>query len=874
MAHDERVLDILMRYEELRRQGLPAVPEELCRDCPELLDVVKREIASLERLDVQIGAGSTAEASEPAGPSAGPADPGATGDTPTADARDAAPDRRLPRRFGDYELLEQIGHGGMGVVYKALQLVPERLVALKMIRAGELATPADVRRFRQEADEAARLDHPHIVPVYDFGEHDGQYFFTMKLVEGGSLARRLDRYKNDPKSAARLVATLARAVHYAHQRQVLHRDLKPGNVLLDGAGQPLVADFGLAKRMGGEGEASQSAGGGTPEYMAPEQARGDARLTTAADVYGLGGILYTLLAGRPPFRGESPYALTEQVLSREPAPPSSHRAGVPRDLETICLKCLQKEPHKRYGSAEALADDLDRFLNGEPIVARRVGPVERVVKWARRRPAQAALAGVAVGVALALPVLAAGIAFTLQLQGANKSLGQLIEEERKWEKEARELAEASSELLMDDFDEPIGIDGPIFRRAEGSGRGATVRERLEHEYARFKRKGSPSPEVRAAMLDMIGNAYRNLGLYEEAERHLTEGLDLVRGSDSLTAAVLYQSLGRFYHERGLLEKGDYKRADEHYHDALVIQERHFQERPSPESAAAVCKTKFYLAWLAVELEDYAEARRLFDEVSKLHGQHIGREDRLIALTRLGRSEADYEERGAGAVADRLLTLLPLIQQSGALLIVEPDADWRETVDLVRRGLLAQEQGRAAKLQGGDGHRRFAEAVKAFQDCDRVIAERKAPDHYYRAIPHFLLAVTLEDDGDLAAAESAYRKCLERMRDSVGLRHDLVPIIVMRFASLLNRQGRADEAQCWFEAVLDATRARFGNQHFKVANAQMAYASFLKDIEDWAGVKQQCGAAQRIYDGPMARGSKHRQYALCVQLLKEARQKQP
>ena len=232
----------------------------------------------------------------------------------------------------------------MGVVYKAREFTPARMVALKVIRSGELADAEDVRRFRQEADEAARLDHPNIVPVYQVGEHGGLHFFTMKLVEGGSLSQHLERNQNDPKTAAKLTATAARAVHYAHQRQLLHRDIKPGNILLDAAGQPHVADFGLAKRMGGAGEASQSHGVGAPEYMAPEQARGDARLTTAADIYALGGVLYALLTGRPPFRGDSSFATLEKVLSEEPTPPSKIWPGVPRDLETICLMCFAKEP--------------------------------------------------------------------------------------------------------------------------------------------------------------------------------------------------------------------------------------------------------------------------------------------------------------------------------------------------------------------------------------------------------------------------------------------------------------------------------------------------------------------------------------------------
>jgi serine/threonine-protein kinase len=323
---------------------------------------------------------STPPASDPYATRHGetPPDPYATNYGPTASDTEGLQPGTCLARFGDYELLEEIGRGGMAIVYKARQQTPERLVALKMIKSAELAGTDEVRRFRLEANEVARLDHPHIVPVYEVGEHGGQQLFTMKLFEGGSLNRHLARNQADLKATAQLVAMSARAVHHAHQRQLLHRDLKPGNILLDRTGQPHVADFGLAKRLGSEGEASQSVAAGTPEYMAPEQARGDPRLTTAVDVYGLGGVLYALLTGRPPFRGQSLWETLQQVQSQEPALPSAYRAGCPRDLETIGLKCLAKEPGRRYGSAEALADDLERWLRGEPVLARPAGRWERV----------------------------------------------------------------------------------------------------------------------------------------------------------------------------------------------------------------------------------------------------------------------------------------------------------------------------------------------------------------------------------------------------------------------------------------------------------------------------------------------------------------
>ncbi|HSU56959.1 MAG TPA: WD40 repeat domain-containing serine/threonine-protein kinase [Candidatus Dormibacteraeota bacterium] len=311
------------------------------------------------------------------------------------------------RYFGDYELLGEVAQGGMGVVYYARQLSLNRTVALKMIRSGLLATAAEVQRFRAEAEAAANLDHPNIVPIHEIGEHDGQQYFTMKLMEGGTLAdvsaecgNRNGRWL---RRAAELVATVARAVHHAHQRGVLHRDIKPTNVLLDDLGEPHLTDFGLAKLVRAGPAMTQSlAVLGTPGYMAPEQAAGHNRqLTMAADIYGLGAILYELVTGQPPFKGDSALEVLNQVQAREPEPPRQINPLLDRDLETICLKCLEKAPDRRYSTAEMLAQDLGRWLAGQPIVARPVKSWERVVKWTRRNPVVASLSAAAILIFLA-----------------------------------------------------------------------------------------------------------------------------------------------------------------------------------------------------------------------------------------------------------------------------------------------------------------------------------------------------------------------------------------------------------------------------------------------------------------------------------------
>jgi WD40 repeat protein len=392
---------------EAQRLGQDLNREELLRRHPDLADELQSFFADQDRF------GCIAERiSPPAGPAEAP------GLGPTQAHVEVAATGALlgtVRYFGDYELLEVVARGGMGVVFMARQVSLNRTVALKMILAGKFALADDVQRFHREAEAAANLDHPNIVPIYEVGEHQGQHYFSMKLIEGGSLADR--KLPLPVHQAAGLAATVARAVHHAHQRGILHRDLKPGNILLDAQGQPHVTDFGLARRVEGDSHTRTGSIVGTPSYMPPEQARAEKVLTTGVDIYSLGAVLYELLTGRPPFQARTPWDTIQQVLERDPQPPRQINPGTPLDLETICQKCLEKDPQRRYHSAAALADDLERYLQSEPILARPCGRWEQIRKYARRKPAATGLIAVSIVATLTLlGVLSAAFALLYRKQ--------------------------------------------------------------------------------------------------------------------------------------------------------------------------------------------------------------------------------------------------------------------------------------------------------------------------------------------------------------------------------------------------------------------------------------------------------------------------
>jgi hypothetical protein len=350
---------------------------------------------------------------------------------------DEPPAAPAPSSIGPYQVLERLDRGGMGVVYKARHSALGRVVALKVVLDAGQATAEERARFVREAEAIARLDHSNVVPIYDVGEHEGCPYFAMKLMEGGSLRAALLRLQGAPRAGAALVAKVARAVHHAHERGIVHRDLKPGNILLDRDGEPCVADFGLAGFVGRSGDLTRTGAFlGTLAYAAPEVARGGGRSSASgrlADVYGLGVVLFELLTGRRPFQGDSTAEVLRQVLDEPPPRPAALDRGVPRDLEVICLKCLDKEPGRRYASAAELADDLERFLAGRPITARPASALEQMLKWARRRPAAAAL--IVLAVLAAVSITAVSLWYSREL--AIRAGDALAEAARRWHVQER-----------------------------------------------------------------------------------------------------------------------------------------------------------------------------------------------------------------------------------------------------------------------------------------------------------------------------------------------------------------------------------------------------------------------------------------------------
>jgi serine/threonine-protein kinase len=513
-------------------------------------------------------------------------------DAPTSGGGGPAPEPGAPfaAEVAGHEILGVLGRGGMGVVYKARQRGLNRVVALKMVLAAEHAGAEQLARFRAEAEAVARLQHPHIVQVFEVGEVRGHPYFSLEYVEGGSLAQKLNGTPLPPSEAGRLVETLARAVHAAHLRGVVHRDLKPANVLLTAEGTPKITDFGLAKRLDVETAHTQSGAIlGTPSYMAPEQAEGKVHAVgPTADVYALGAILYELLTGRPPFKAASPLDTVLQVLSEEPVPVRRLQPKVPRDLETVCLTCLRKEPAKRYATALDLADDLHRWLAGEPIRARPTPAWEQAVKWARRRPAAAALLAVVAAAGVGLVLATVALTAANRREHAARVLAQ--ENGLKAEQE-RDRARDRFRMAQDAVDQfYTRVSASPEMKAQGTER---LRTELLETAARFYEKFVKDQGDDLALQAECGRGYVRLaqlyhatGRAPQAEAAFKDALALQKRlaqaepdqvQYQLDLAASYRGLGGLYRDTSRKAQ-----AEAAYCEALAISQRVADAHPDVE----------------------------------------------------------------------------------------------------------------------------------------------------------------------------------------------------------------------------------------------------------------------------------------------------
>ena len=465
-----------------------------------------------------------------------------------------------------YEIVGELGRGGMGVVYKARQIGLNRWVALKMVLAAAHASQHQLDRFITEAKAVADLQHPNIVQIYENGEHDGLPFFSLEFVGGGSLDAKVHRKPQPPRDAAHMVETLAQAMQYAHERGVIHRDLKPANILLTVDGIPKITDFGLAKRLAEDsGQTKSGTLMGTPNYMAPEQARGEVQqVGPLADVYTLGAILYELLTGRPPFQGATVLETVKQVTNEEPVPPSRLQPPVPRDLETICLKCLQKDMGKRYGSARLLADDLRRFLSDEPILARPVSNWERLTRWCRRNPRVAALVGT---VAILLIVVACGsLAFAYRLseeKARTEEQKQIAERNAASEKSAREEADQNAKLAERRAQEALQA------QELGSQQASNALETIYKVVTAVNEKLRTVPDTGALQKNLTELVMARLDKVSKDAAN--------SGKADRTMGLALQDMGRFYEQMGRT-----KEQTEVFERSLEIFNRLIQEYPEED----------------------------------------------------------------------------------------------------------------------------------------------------------------------------------------------------------------------------------------------------------------------------------------------------
>jgi tetratricopeptide (TPR) repeat protein/tRNA A-37 threonylcarbamoyl transferase component Bud32 len=793
----------------------------------------------------------------------------------------------LPSDPEGYEILREVGRGGMGVVYEARDRRLNRVVALKMVLAKSHARPEDLVRFLAEAEAVAQLQHPNIVQVFETGQHREQPYFTMELVAGGSLSARLDGAPLPPAQVAPLLEPLARAVHYAHQMGIVHRDLKPANVLLAACGLasesakpqaaliPKVTDFGLAKRV--EGGASLTQAGvilGTPSYMAPEQARGRAAdVGPHSDSWALGAILYECLTGRPPFQGPTPTDTMLQVTHAEPVPPRRLQPGVPRDLETICLKCLNKEPSQRYVTAEALADDLRRFQAGKPIHARPLGLPGRGWRWCRRNPVVAGLAALTALVFLVSFVLVAALWRRAEHNfAAAEAQRRRADDERDRAEEEKQIAEAVGRFLQidllrqaDPFEqaEAARLAGGRFEAQENP----TVRELLDRAAAgltadRIEAKFPKQPRVQAEILRTIGSAYLGVGEHEKAITHLARARDrmtFARGPDHPDTLVILRTLAMAYRAAGRTAAAIPLLQD--VRDAFVA--RLGPDHPHTIATLAMLATAYLVAGRKAEAVALREAvyrawaaRLGPDDASTLRAMHnlaeayrvVGRRQKSIALLEKVR-DARLSRLGPQHPA----TLVTLHSLALSYRAAGRTAEATALLERVRDAKVARFGPDHPRTLNALGHLAVAyrsagndESVPLFEKTLELRKAKLGPDHPDTLWTMAKLGVNYRNVGKQAEAVALLEEALERARKLPGPMPPRLEWVVGALAAAYDGGGQFTLAEPLHRESVELARKRYPASHPCVAYAMTRLGRSLLKQRKWSeaeSILRQCLAAR-------------------------------
>jgi hypothetical protein len=733
-------------------------------------------------------------------------------DTSTATGKIATP--KVGPSLPGYEILDELGRGGMGIVYKARQVSPSRLVAVKMIRAGEGATPEEVVRFGVEAETVARLQHPNIVQIYEVGVFQQRPYFALEYVAGGNLDDRLAGRPLPARQAAGFVEAVAHAIHHAHERGIVHRDLKPANVLLTADSTPKVADFGMARLVHADLRLTRTGMvAGTPNYMAPEQARPGKAVGPAADVYALGAILYETLTGRPPFTGETSLDVLRQVNECDPVPPARLAPLVPRDLETICLKCLAKEPRQRYATAAALADDLRRFLDGKAVKARPVGPVGRGWRWARRNPLVAAALGLVLfTVAGAFVWIARERDEAKRLAGENAELAEVergalkkVQDALAKETTALKLRDVAAKRFQAIHDYLIGKLLAAADPRRFGGRPATVREILDQAAAGVGTTFGNDPDLEQTLRLELGSAYVSLGLPREAAAQLAARVALCRRLHGDAHAITLAARSNLVSV--LLDCGDF---------ATVLKESDALLEPlrkvfGPEHAVSI-RAQEDSGLARLRLGQNAAARKILEEVVAVRRRLEGAEkpDTLRAVSKLA------------------VVLVDMGQDKEALRLCEQEIP-------VCRRVLGPDHGITVRLRAQHAFalQNLGRLPEAQQECEEILAvvrRTAGPEHSETLIAGLNLAFVLHGRARHAEACKMFAEYLPPVRRRLGVAHPEVLRAGRIYGTSLVKLGRHAEAEpLWRELLTGVNKSSPANP-LRVAESEVWLGICLTNLK--------------------------------------------